>query len=265
MNMTHPEPIAEPSEFPDLTEDIVFERIKNAPTRFADLAQTTNYHSPRRKKVREIIDTLEAKGCIKLTVIHGTQFYVLANWRPGKKETLEAIDARSKRTKDGCLEWIGFFNERGEPMVWVTARNGKQMPKSVRRWLWEANGKGRLKLSDKVEPTCTNPKCVDVEHLSRRSKNANLRGTPLPVHHRLAIAKAKAAKSRFSAQDIEHIRTSPESNTALAKRYQCSRENIRQIRAHQTHTGGHLEAAGMFASLMNNRPRNSHSSAQNYP
>lgn len=252
-----------PQDLPELTEDYVFEQIKNGPTRFSDLVQSVSHKSPRRRQARELIDILAEKGCIKLVAINGIRYYVLANWKPGTREVQEAIDARSKRTKDGCLEWIGFFNQRGEPMVWSTNRQGKASPKSVRRWLWEANGKGRLSLGDKVAPACTNANCIDPEHMERRSKNANRKGKPLPLQHRLAIAKAN--KRKLTPEAVHDILTSEEPNIVLAERYKCSRQNISQVRRRCIHQDADLKAAGMFAGLMTTSSKKSLSHAPNYP
>lgn len=229
-----------------ISADAVFAMVQARPTRFQEIAVHKG-HTTRRKAARQAVDELLESGAIQLVQIGGIAHLVPSGWRQRPEDVQLDIDARSRITFDGCVEWLGSYSTHGKPMVVIKKATGKSpsMPTSVRRWLWTAY-KGRLTRQDTVTVKCDNPRCVAMDHLVKVRRNSNLVGKPKTLTHRANIAKAQRKLKKLSIEDARAIRASSESVQALAAVYGVSTVSIRNVLQGKTLR----EYAGLFTGLL---------------
>lgn len=224
-------------------EDLL-EKVKAEPTRYADIVGGNT--QKRRQQARAIVDQLVNAGLIRRTFIGGIAYYVSSDWRPGWNETQLLIDARSRRTVDGCLIWLARVDPVRGPMVTVSLEPGKTQPKSVRRLLWERHI-GKLDLLEVLKPTiCENPACIELEHMEIRRHGTVQTGRKRPMDSRIRMAEAQRKLKTLTIEDAREIRASEKTNRELAEIYGVSAANIGYIRRGVTLR----EYTGLFSGLL---------------
>lgn len=85
----------------------------------------------------------------------------------------ESFKARTARTSNGCLEWIGAKNPDGYGLISVDGRL-----RSVHRYAWEQE-RGAIPPKMQIDHRCFNVACVDINHLrlaTHAENNRNLSG-----------------------------------------------------------------------------------------
>jgi hypothetical protein len=83
--------------------------------------------------------------------------------------TFKDILARTRKGKNGCLEWTGHVNSSGYGQA---KRDGKEC--LVHRWAWEY-WRGPIPKGKKVLHKCDNTRCLRMRHLFLGSQKDNVR------------------------------------------------------------------------------------------
>jgi hypothetical protein len=130
--------------------------------------------------------------------------------------------------KQGCWEWTGYKNEKGYGVINL---RGERM--LAHRFAFQLDGPIDDGLS--VLHRCDNPACVRLKHLflgTRIDNNADMDAKGRA--RRSAPLGERNASAKLTEADVRAIRSSPESDTDLAKRYGIARENIWAARTRRT-------------------------------
>lgn len=226
-----------------MTPNQLLRKIVAAPMRYIDIAGGNT--QKRRQEARAIVEPLVAAGLIRRAYIGGIAYYVASDWRPGWSETQLAIDARSRRTVDGCTNWLARIDPVRGPMVTVNVDAHKTQPKSVRRVLWERH-RGKLPLLSVLKPTCENPACIELDHMEIRRHGTIQAGRKRPMDSRIRMAEAQRKLKTLTIEDAREIRASEKTNRELAEIYGVSAANIGYIRRGVTLR----EYTGLFSGLL---------------
>lgn len=136
--------------------------------------------------------------------------------------TLDEVKDRCEEEGE-CLLWTGGMASGISPCLKVEGRTS-----NLRTLLWRGSGKVLLK-DEYVGTTCKNPRCV--LHLARKKKAKVLVGRTVPADTRRRIAMAWKAKSKLSDADVQAIRLSEATHTALSEQFGVAHSTIRKIRA----------------------------------
>lgn len=125
--------------------------------------------------------------------------------------------SKTKRTKNGCLEWTGYVDVFGYGRVWV---HGKA--KKAHRVVWEML-KGVIPTGSGFHGTCVchscdNRKCVELSHLfvasqKENMKDAKLKGRKWYGEHsgskngraKLTEEKVSSVKKLFASKKVYNI------------------------------------------------------------
>ena len=85
-----------------------------------------------------------------------------ADYTTPDDEMLEKINKYTS-IQGGCQVWTAYTNRQQRPIVTMTV-NGKNVRRDVQRLLWRLK-RGELGQKTRLETSCSNPKCVNLEHL----------------------------------------------------------------------------------------------------
>ncbi len=141
-----------------------------------------------------------------------------------------------------CLEWTGYM--RGaQPQMRVTMPDGSHRAVYVRRVQWvlvHGSDPGRRLIST----SCGNSQCI--RHLkaitkAQASQKGNLSGRAL---RRLKTTAARRRRSILTEELVSEIRSSPESNVAIAQRLGCHQSTVAAARSGKT-----WRTSGVFSQL----------------
>ena len=145
-----------------------------------------------------------------------------------------------------CLEWTGYL--RGtQPQMRVTMPDGRHLAVYVRRVQWvfvHGCDPGKRLIST----SCDNPRCI--RHLkaitkAQASKKGNLTGRAL---RRLKATAARRRRGVLTEEVVREIRSSPESNVAIAQRLGCHQSTVAAARCGRT-----WRTSGVFSQLWGSR------------
>lgn len=137
--------------------------------------------------------------------------------------SLDRVLGRTRESGD-CLEWAGYAVEGKFPQIRV---NWKLYP--VRRLVWQLV-RGPAKPEQWIGTTCENPLCVNPDHLVARTRSKALKGNTHAVMHKLKIAQTRRKGSYVTQEMVREIRSSNETNIALAKRLGMTHDYVSKIR-----------------------------------
>lgn len=148
--------------------------------------------------------------------------------------TIEAIYERCIEEGE-CWIWQGPVDTHGTPIMRL---NGSRKLHFVRRHILQLDG--TLLGSMRATNTCNTPRCVNPEHavawpmkklIKRAAATTGYAGNPV---RNSKIAARKRKLSPITPEQIEEIRSSPESGRAIALRLGYSKSTIQAIRAYDT-------------------------------
>ncbi len=136
---------------------------------------------------------------------------------------------KARCTEEGdCLLWPGNTTADGaRPKVWLA---GKSVP--LRRALWEEMH-GNLKRGERVGVDCKTLLCVARSHLVITTRSQELKGIRRDASFGAKIAATKRAKSRFTPEIVEAVRSSSLNNVALGKELGMNHQTIARMRRHE--------------------------------
>lgn len=137
--------------------------------------------------------------------------------------SMDRILGRTRENGD-CMDWAGYAIEGKVPQIRV---DYKCWP--VRRLVWQLVH-GPVKSATWVGTSCGNPLCVNPDHLVARTRSKAFKGTAKTVVQRVSIASARRKNGKVTAEAVREIRSSGESNVALAARFGVSHSYISKIR-----------------------------------
>lgn len=124
---------------------------------------------------------------------------------------------------DGCLVWTGHASSGRFPQWRV---GGKVQP--ARRVVYQCC-KGKIKKGFFVGVNCGTDLCVHPDHVVARKRNANLKGVPLSLQHKISISVGRRAGRSITDDDVRTIRASDEDTASLALRFGISRQYVWSI------------------------------------
>lgn len=128
--------------------------------------------------------------------------------------------------QDGHLIWNGYCGCNGKgPQARI---DGKAV--SVRRAMWELIHERKIPTGLRAGSGCEVANCVHPDHLIVRQVKMLLRGHKRQQTEKAAIAKNKRAKSKWSQEVIESIRTSDEPARVEAERHGMNLSYVYYIR-----------------------------------
>lgn len=117
-----------------------------------------------------------------------------------------------------CWLWQGYLNHHGYGLATL---NGRQM---LAHRAFYILARGEIPRGLQVDHLCRNRACVNPEHLEAVTASENLRRGLTGRH-------PKMSARRLTDQQVRDIRTSDESNRALAVRLGVSHETVRAARS----------------------------------
>jgi hypothetical protein len=124
-----------------------------------------------------------------------------------------------------CVKWWGAFNQKGYG-IYSPRRNGRKLQLRASRIIWEECF-GPIPNGMCVLHRCDNPPCVNPEHLFLGTKGDN---------NRDAASKGRSrGKARLTTQQVNEIRTSPETQQALGKRFGISQSSVSHIQLRKSY------------------------------
>lgn len=135
---------------------------------------------------------------------------------------------RSRCTEEGdCLLWGGALSTDGIPRLYMDGQSN-----SLRRLLW-IEKHGDIESSVRIGAKCRENRCVAEAHLVIRDRCDDIKGLRRSQAFKAKIAAAKRAKSRFTPEFIEMVRSSPLNNCALGRQVDLDHRVIAKIRNHE--------------------------------
>lgn len=212
-----------------LSCETVLAQIAQGPTSYADITGTGRRDRRLRSGCKELVDQLKAEGLVKVVNIHGRPMFVLPDWSHPPEYVQEQIDARSRRTIDGCLEWTAYIDPLRGPMFRLGDSGSSA---SVRRWLWE-RARGPLQYQESIRCMCSNEACIELSHFRKERREELGRGRPNTLVQRAKIAATLRAKSKITQEIVDRARAG-ESITALAAEACVTPQALRYARAGDT-------------------------------
>ena len=146
------------------------------------------------------------------------------------KELIERIKAHVV-DKEGCWEWRGAIHQKVNP---VPVMSWKGSTNKVRRFLAIELGvafEGGVATCKCGNPLCVKPAHIEVITRSELQRRLSARMLhQLQTARRAKISEAKRAKAKLTAEMVQEIRTSTESQAALARRFGVSQATVSEIR-----------------------------------
>jgi hypothetical protein len=133
---------------------------------------------------------------------------------------------RVKKSKTGCWEWTGSGTLHGYGHIRIGGAN--QGTVLVHRLSYELHY-GPIEPRNFVIHSCDNPRCVNPVHLRQGTPLDNM--VDMMRKGRKVVALGKAAFSaKLDAAAVRLIRTSPDTNAALARKYGVNAATISNVR-----------------------------------
>lgn len=162
--------------------------------------------------------------------------------------TLEWLYRHVHKDEDGCLIWTGPLTDAGQPQASVHI-NGERKTLLVRREIWKSVHDYRpLPSKMRVYVTCEKEGCVHPDCIRTRGRGAVQKGVKKPLAVKIKIAMARRAQSQFDHTElIEAIKSSDETNLALAARLGCNHSYVSKIRRGQARKEYNSPFAGLLA------------------
>ncbi len=134
-----------------------------------------------------------------------------------------------------CWYWTGSKDTNGRPVMRLP---GSRKILAVRRVILEIRDVC-MREGDVATTSCNNPLCVNPSHVIRMNRRqlitraAKTTGYARRPTRNAKIAQSKRKASRFTQEQIDEIRNSPESGRAVARRLGCNQSTIQAIRANE--------------------------------
>lgn len=220
----------------------ILKMITAGPVRYKAIVPA--WDKPKRAKLRKIFDDLLAQGTIKQVYIDRFPHYVLSTWERTNDEVMAALEDKSKRTVDGCLEWTEYIDELVGP---VTCMDGRQ---SVWRVVWGIK-RGKLGFRDTIKTECENNACIEWTHLRKTTRAEAMKGRAKTPMHAMRIARAAQANAKKLDWDkVRAIRASDENADVWAERLGVSKPLITAVRRNEVWKE---RDTGLFSGLINER------------
>lgn len=162
--------------------------------------------------------------------------------------TLDWLYRHVHKDEDGCLIWAGPMTDSGQPQASVHI-NGERKTLLVRREIWKMVHEDRaLPSKMRVYAKCEKEGCVHPDCIKVRGRGAVQKGVKKPLAVKLKIAMSRRAQSQFDhAELIEAIKSSDETNLALAERLNCHHSYVSKIRSGQARKEYSSPFAGLLA------------------
>jgi hypothetical protein len=136
------------------------------------------------------------------------------------------LAARSTLDEEtGCMTWTGACGNGTDPV----ARIGGKV-RAVRRALWEQSS-GKSLGTRRMSVTCTDPLCVNREHLVALTKGQLQKGKKRKLETILKWSVTQRRNSALSDQDVAAIRASEVPTRELMPLYPVSRDYLNKIRS----------------------------------
>jgi len=151
---------------------------------------------------------------------------------------------RTRTEEEGeCLLWTGAMSRgsksaKQQPAFWLEGRTV-----AMRRMAYVAYGK-ELFAHWMVSTSCGNDACLCEKHLKRVTKSETQLGTTRGLVTRTRIAAAHQKRSPLTWDLVRQIRSSEQSNRALAQQLGLHRDTVHKVRRHIT-----WRETGMFRGL----------------
>lgn len=148
-------------------------------------------------------------------------------WKSGslaKHKVLGPKDVFQNRIQktDSCWLWTGTTNQYGYGIFLLPG----ERPVRAHRYAYEFFV-GKIPRGKIVMHTCDNPPCVNPKHLRLGTKADNNRDTAIKRRHHYGLDHWNG---RLSNADIQDIRRSTETTSALARKYGVDYSHIYRIR-----------------------------------
>lgn len=220
------------------TKEEIVSRIKQGPVQFIELANGQHARNGRaRIAARQICDELVESGEV-LYINIGYYSYYIANTEKAKRAAIrQQIEERSRIDKEtGCVLWGGTNAPMRGPTM-VQPLSGSTSGMNIRRWLFsdligrELNG---LSETIRMRPSCDEA-CINVKHMTLKSRSEILSGTPKSLKMRLALYKTVCKKHGTNFDHVEAIRNSDKTASELALIYNMDPSNVAHIKRGATH------------------------------
>lgn len=159
------------------------------------------------------------------------------------------VDARVTESEDGCWLWNGATAHDGkDPKTWFAGR-----VVTVRRLIYNATRAKPLERNEHAVGSCECARCIRPDHIEAKTKSAIQKGRPKSASHAIAIAKARRANAKITADDVLEIRASSEPAKAIAQRLGVHHTFIQDIRRHEAWKDYSSPFAGLLSANESNR------------
>lgn len=219
----------------EITPHALLELANERPFQLMEVARTVASNSKRRKATISCIKQLVDAGQLRMVLIDRFPHYVPAAWKASDELVELTIMGNTRQVAD-CLEWQGFIDSRGQPIMHISRNWGRDdLPQLLRarRFLWSLNSR-RTTLTHEIvlHPKCGCRSCINPLHMQPTWRTRIAHGRKLMQDHRMAIIAGarNGLQSKLSMDDARAIRASSASNTQLAQQYGVTRANISCIR-----------------------------------
>lgn len=200
------------------------------------------------RRVKAALSNLHGRGLVKRHKVGAVFCYVPADFELNTEQLVESILRRTDEVGD-CRIWNMGLDPQGNPLVRFEGNNRR-----VQNVIWKTAG-NELPADRRIIMKCGCKACILLEHMKlvhRRvpfqmaAKEGKWSG--LARAEKLAI-KARERFGRFTPEDIALIRSSQESQAALALRFGVVKSTIGQIQRHESYK----EYRSFVSGLLNRR------------
>lgn len=176
------------------------------------------------------------EGCSKRLIALGFCYAHYARYRKyGDPNFVKQKQLHGKTLKErwsayvtqgsGCWEWSGYKDSNGYGRLNIEGK-----PVLAHRLSWEIH-RGPLSSEDHVCHRCDNPSCVRPEHLFLGNQAANMADKMAKKRHRYGVSRGENhGCSKLTAEQVLEIRAAEGTVSAIARRFQMSRTQVRDIR-----------------------------------
>lgn len=127
----------------------------------------------------------------------------------------------------GCLLWIGACGSSGYPQLTIT--DGASKPKSIRIHKYVCEQANGPSMGLNALHKCDVKSCINPDHLYFGTQKDNVRDSYL--RNRVPDKSGENSKlNKLSWADVDKIRASGKTNSALAKKFKVAKSRISDIR-----------------------------------
>lgn len=148
-----------------------------------------------------------------------------------KQEIMLAIESKSKRADNGCLEWFGIRSKQGYGMMFFLDRTCT----TAHRALYQAIHGLELPRSIVVCHKCDNPSCVDIDHLFAGTHRDNMHDKLMKGRNAKKY-KLHTRVCKHSNEKIMAIKNSVGKAKVIAKKFEVSESYVYRLRSNKAKT-----------------------------